>query len=291
MRGYAGHGQAGVAVHQFAFQRAVLIIHVKRVRRGLAPVARQHGHCLIRHDVHARAGSDFDQPRVVERRVQRQLEAALFGVDKREIRVRREAPIRQADFLLIIFEILHAALLVAAQNQAAAAAERNARIQNGLHREHGGHTRPLIVAGAAADHATVDDFRAVGIVIPAIAFRHDVQMAQHGDHLVALADFRVAAIAVHVARLHAQALQIRHRGIQRAADIRAKGRVLGAALRANARHANPALKRFDHIALKGFQFGIQFLVVLHLETPFFFGVLGRCPKPRQGTHFPAPSGY
>ena len=42
----------------------------------------------------------------------------------------------------------------------------------------------------------------------------------------------------------------------------------------------------EDMRIKGFQFGIQFLVVLHLETPFFFGALGRCPKPRKGNHFP-----
>ena len=35
----------------------------------------------------------------------------------------------------------------------------------------------------------------------------------------------------------------------------------------------------EDMRIKGFQFGIQFLVVLHLETPFFFGALGGGPQP------------
>ena len=268
MRRHAGHDDLRVAADQLRLDRAVLVLHVKRVGGLLTPVAGQHGHSRARHDVRAGAAGDGHEALVRKRRVQLHLHDALLRVDQREVRVRGEAHRRQADLFLVVFQILHAALLVAAQDQAAFAPERDARIEDRLHREQRGHTRALVVAGAAADQTAIDDLAAVGIVIPAVALGHHVQVRQHSHGLVTLANLRVAAVAVDVARLHAQSPDVRHRGIQRAAHLRAKGRFVRAPVRAHARHANPALQRFNHVALERRQRRIQLFIGFEFHRSF-----------------------
>ena len=105
-------------------------------------------------------------------------------------------------------------------------------------------------------------------MLPAVALGHHVQVRQHGYGLLPRTDLRVAAVAVDVARLHAQTADVRHRGIQRAAHLSAKGRVVRAPVRAHARHADPALQRFNHVALERSQRRVQLFIGFEFHRSF-----------------------
>ena len=263
VRRNAGHDDLRVAVDELGFNRTVLILHMEGVGSRLAPVACDDSRRRTRNDVRARTAGDGKQARVGHRRVELEGGDALLGVDQREVGVRRKAHVRQTDLLLVVVQILHAALLVAAEDQAALAAQRNARVHNRLHGEHRRYARALIVAGAAANETTVDDLAAVGIIVPAVTLGHHVKVGQHGDGLLALADLRIAAVAVEVARVHATARQVLKRHVKRLAYGIAKRRVVRAALRTHARHADPALQGFDHVAAQRFKGCVKLCVVLH----------------------------
>ena len=109
-----------------------------------------------------------------------------------------------------MLNILPAAFLIAAQNQAYLAAQGDARVLDGLHGVQRGHGGALVVAGAAAVHAAVFNHSAVGGILPAVALGHHVQMRQDGQRVLvaALAQIGMGDIAVKVLRLKAHLLAI-----------------------------------------------------------------------------------
>ena len=132
---------------------------------------------------------------------------ALFAVDKRIFSVRRKAQHRDlAAVLPIIEHIAVVRLFVQAEEQTHPAVQRDAEVSDGFQRKQTGHHRAFVVDGAAAIQLVVHDLRAIGRMMPALTLGHDVQMAQHGHHLVAGTDLTPADVAVKVGRLKAQLL-------------------------------------------------------------------------------------
>ena len=153
-------------------------------------------------------------------------ENALFAVDDREIAVGREAERRQ--LLTALDIVLHAraaGLLVQTEEDAHAAAELFAGRGEGLERVQRRHHRALVVDRAAGIDPPVRDLRAVGVVRPARALRHDVEVTEHDDELLALAVIEPAAAPVEVGRpeahLRAEAQHIVEAVLRAASERRA----------------------------------------------------------------------
>ena len=120
--------------------------------------------------------------------------------------------------------IVAAGLLVRAEQNADAAGGDEARVLERCQCVQRGHGRPLVVHRAAAVDAPVFDLageRRGGV--PSVAGRHNVQMAEHGDHFLALAVFAPADAVVHIHGGEAQALAQRERFVQAARDLSAVG--------------------------------------------------------------------
>ena len=102
-------------------------------------------------------------------------------------------------------------------------------------------------------------------VLPETTSEADLTCFGTSYKLFTLTDLRIAAVAVDIARVHAKAGKILKRHIQRAANLRTKGRIVRAALRTHARHANPALQGFDHVRFQRRKRCIQLRVCLEFH--------------------------
>ena len=117
-----------------------------------------------------------------------QMQAAVVGVDDRvgEARADREIRTREALLEEIARADLAARLLVIGDVQFDRAVERRAALFERQHREGVSRDVRLRHRGSAPDHPAVDDLRAVRVVRPARARRHDVAMRVERDRRAAL---------------------------------------------------------------------------------------------------------
>ena len=130
---------------------------------------------------------------------------ALFAVDERVFAIGRKTQHRDlAAVVAVIEDIPVVGLLVQAEEQTHPAPERDVQVPDGLQRKQAGNHRAFVVDGPPAKESAVHDLGPIGRVMPALAFGHDVQMAQHGHHLVAGTDLAPANVPVKVGRLESQ---------------------------------------------------------------------------------------
>ena len=151
--------------------------------------------------------------------------AALFDVDHRELRVRGEAVVGHLQLRGVVAHVAHAHLLVAAQDQPHAVLQRHARVAHRAHGVQRAQRRALVVDGAASEDLAVGDLAAEGIVGPALACGHHVQVGQHAQGLFAAAQGDVAGVVVDVAGLKAVVAGGLQRRVQHLRHHRAEGLV------------------------------------------------------------------
>ena len=152
----------------------------------------------------------------------------------------------------IVIDVAPAALLVAAKNQANLLFQGHARQRQGLHGHQGGNHRALVVAGAPAINAVALPHGGKGRRLPAVPGGHHVQVAQHGNGLLALAHLRVAGVAVIILHREAQGANVRHGGVQHPPYLRTEGRA-GSGLRLYRGHGNPAVQQLHQRGLQALQ--------------------------------------
>lgn len=100
-----------------------------------------------------------------------------------------------------------------ARGREACVFERRERIDRSDH-------RAFVIHCAAAVDAAVFDLAREGFGLsPAVARGHNVQMAEDGDHLLALAVFAPADMVIHVMGAEAQTLAQRERLVQAARNL------------------------------------------------------------------------
>ena len=109
------------------------------------------------------------------------MQAALFSIDNREIRIRCKAQGRKLTMLCIVIHALHAAFFITAQNQHDLAVQLDSLILQHFKRIKASHGRAFIIQCSASEHVAVHDVTAKGISAPAFTDRHNVQMRQHTD--------------------------------------------------------------------------------------------------------------
>ena len=152
---------------------------------------------MIRHDVARAAAADIQKPAFFKRHGQFIVQQPLFSVDRRKIRVRREAEHRQLLVLTVIGHVVPVAgLLRLPEDDADTALERKPGAQNVLHRVDAGDGWALVVADAAAVKPPVFFGQVIGRMAPAGTGRHDIQMRKDPDHGFACADLRPAAAVI-----------------------------------------------------------------------------------------------
>ena len=122
------------------------------------------------------------------------MKAGLFGVDYREIRIGGEGHGGLSLLLVIVMDIGAAALLVAAQNQAAAAGEGNVQVLDRFHGHESTDGGALVVRRAAAIDAPVDDFGFKGF--------GDGPALPRGDHVQVGQDVQLGGPAAKVRGSH-----------------------------------------------------------------------------------------
>ena len=188
--------------------------------------------------------------------------------------------------LAVIFHVLHAAFLVAAEDEPHAAGKRNARVFDGLHGQQRGDGRALVVRRAAAVNRVAFHLRAEGIMYPAVAGGHDVQMRDDAHHLAGIAHFDVAGVIIKVARFEAHRRRVGEGGIEHGLQRLAEERfALGGLLFAG--DANPTLEHIDYLRAQRFHRAIEFFVdhgvFLHIKKIWFYyttGAFGASNAPR-----------
>ena len=130
---------------------------------------------------------------------------ALFAVDHGILAVRGKAHHRQFSAVgLVILHVGAAGFLVGAEQQANAPPQGQPTVTQGRQRIRRCHGGALIVHRAAAKHLALLHDAAEGIKAPAVPLGHNIQMPQHGDHLIAGAVFAPAHLMVKVHRGKAQ---------------------------------------------------------------------------------------
>ena len=162
----------------------------------------------------------------------------------------------------VIFEAFHAALLVAAEDEAHAPLHRKAAFLHGSHRKKRRDGRAFIIHRAAAIDPTVVDLAAKGRVAPAHARRNDIQVAEDTDKLFTLAEFRIAGIAFKILCFKAHFPGKGEGVVKRSADVRSK-RCIGRSLRLYARDGNDLLHGFHDRLLMRVKPGVHFRVHVH----------------------------
>ena len=175
--------------------------------------------------------------------------AALFDVDHRELRVRGEAVVGHLQLGGVVAHVAHAHLLVAAQDQPHAVLQRHARIAHRAHGVQRAQRRALVVDGAASEDLAVGDLAAEGIVGPALACGHHVQVGQHAQGLFAAAHGDISRVVVDVAGLKAVVAGGLQRRVQHLRNNRAEGLVAVAA-RGYRGNGDPLLNVADQLVLE-----------------------------------------
>ena len=224
------------------------------------------GHHIARHAAAHRL--DLQLAVLPERDAIPLVQDALFAVDQRVLAVGREAQHRQLPAVLTVIQnVAVVRLLVQAEEEAHPAVQRDAEIPDGLQRKEAGHHRALVVDGATAKEFAAHDLRAVGWVMPALAFGHHVQMAQHRHHLVAGTDLAPADVAVKVGGLKAEFMAEGQRLGETGVHVRAKG-FAGQGRSLHAGLADQPLQCRDHLRPQGGNGILQLLVPFaHRDAP------------------------
>ena len=156
----------------------------------------------------------------------------------------------------IVMDAAETALLVAAENDADAALEGQAAVEEGFGGKEGGIGGAFVVAAAPRIDIAILEVGAVGRVRPAVAFGDDIEMAQRGDVFGALAELGVARIPIHVFGAEAELLAKRERIIEGIAARLAEGSV-GRGVGFYAGDAQNALQSGDDLVLMAVNPGVE----------------------------------
>ena len=130
---------------------------------------------------------------------------ALFTVDHGVFPVRGKTHHRQFSAVgPVIFHVGAAGFLVGAKQNANASPQRQPTVTQGSQRIQCGHGGALIVHRASPQHLAVLHDAAEGVKAPAVPLRHNIQMAQNSNHLIAGAVFTPAHLMVKIHSRKAQ---------------------------------------------------------------------------------------
>ena len=272
-------GHAGVRLYADRLDLRAIIAQVGHgelvVRAGKTRLQLVHAHIFRAHDgarraghnVHALARVDrIDRKRhtVLARALagKQNIDAALFDVDQRIFRVGREAVIGHFHLRGIVSHAAHGHLLVAAEDQAHAVLQLDARVPHGAHGVERRDRRAFIVHHAAAIDAPVRHIAGEGIVRPAVAGGHNVQMRQHTQRLRALAQRNIARIAVEIAHGKAHLFRVGQRLIERLSHVLAERLALARRLDRRRIDRHPLLERLINFIAPAVDQRIDLFVVL-----------------------------
>ena len=152
------------------------------------------------------------------------------------------------------------ALLVTAENEADAALEGEATVEEGFGGEEGGIRGAFVVAAAPRIDIAILEMGAVGRVGPAVAFGNYVEMAEGGDIRGTVAKFSVSGIPVHVFGTETELLA-QGKGIIESLAARLAERGVGRGIGFHAWDAKDALQGSDDLVLVAVYPGVEGLDV------------------------------
>ena len=153
------------------------------------------------------------------RSTQFQAEHAFLRVDQREARVRAESHIRNLFVRAVVGHVFPAFFLVAAEDQADALLQRNSRFPDRLHGKQRCQCRTLVVVGSPAVHPAVLNQSLKRRFRPSVPDGHHIQVTQHGNLFLGVAQRHVTGIAVKIPYLKAHLPGVRHGGVQHIPDF------------------------------------------------------------------------
>ena len=152
---------------------------------------------------------------------------AFLAVAQREVGIGAEAEERRGIVFEIPGDVLHADLLVYAEQRADGIAQRNVMLLEIFQRIEAQHARPLVVEHAAADDPALALTHGKGVGRPAFAHRDDVEMGDRGEIVAAvasaLAELGITDHALAVFRLQPHAARDLQRGVERPGRALAEG--------------------------------------------------------------------
>ena len=152
---------------------------------------------------------------------------ALLAVAPRAVGIGAEAEERRGIVLEIPGDVLHADLLVHAEQRADGIAQGDVMLLEIFQRIEAQHARPLVVEHAAADDPALALAHGKGVGRPALPNRDDVEMGDRGEIVAAvapaLAELGIADHAFAVFRLQPHAAGDVQRGVERRGRPLAEG--------------------------------------------------------------------
>ena len=182
---------------------------------------------LVGDDVRRDAAADVEDPAERPPGKDAAVVDAFLAVAEGEVGVRGEAEEGGGMVCQIIAHVAHAGLLVGAEQRAHGVAQGDLLLLQVLERVEAEDARPLVVHHAAADDPAVPLAHGEGILLPAVAHGHHVQMGNGGEIALPVAtDGGVADAPGTVDGVQPQFAGDPQPQIQRLAGAAAEGRAL-----------------------------------------------------------------